>query len=456
MESKSYEEFLRQKSQFDGDHGFRPLFMPDFLYDFQKALVDWAIRKGRGAIFADCGLGKTPMQLVWAENVVRKTNKPVLIITPLAVSTQTVREGVKFGIECSRSMDGKVGGKIVVTNYERLHYFDRDKFFGVVCDESGILKNFEGKTKAAVTEFLRVLPYRLLCTATAAPNDYPEFGTSSEALGQLGFMDMLNRFFKNDNNTSAINRFHGESMKWRFKHHAEIPFWRWMSSWARAVRKPSDMGFDDGPFLLPPLNVTETVIQSDKSVRVGFLTLPAIGMKEQRRERRNTLDDRCEEVVRKVSGKDCSVIWCHLNDEGNLLEKIIPDSRQVSGSDSMERKEEVFTSFSDGKLKNLITKPKIGGFGLNWQHCAHMTFFPSHSFEQYYQGVRRCWRFGQKRPVDVDIITTKGELGVLKNLKRKSDQADDMFSKLILHMNDALAIRKAEKFLLKEELPQWL
>lgn len=251
-----YREFLEAKSQCGTFDGFPPNWIPDFLFDFQTYLFDWSIRKGRSAIFADCGMGKTPIYLVWAENVVRETNGNVLIITPLAVSHQVIKEGIKFGIEVKRSSDGKPQGKITVTNYERLHLFDQANYVGVVADESGILKNFDGATKKIVTEFLRTKRYRLLCTATPSPNDYIELGTTSEALGEMGFMDMLTRFFKNEQNTIDTRRHWattgGAAQQWRFKKHAESIFWRWVSSWARAIRKPSDLGFDDGPFILPP------------------------------------------------------------------------------------------------------------------------------------------------------------------------------------------------------------
>ena len=249
-----YQTFIVRKSQMDAMSGFKPKWMPDFLFDFQSSLVDWAIRKGRAAIFADCGLGKTPMQLVWAENVARQTKRPVLILTPLAVSHQTVAEASKFGIKATRSEAGEVSKGINVTNYERLHYFRPEDFAGVVCDESSILKSFDGVRRSEITEFMRKLEFRLLCTATAAPNDYFELGTSSEALGYLGHMDMLNRFFKNDQNNSSTGRgYLGKANAWRFKGHAEQPFWRWVCSWARAIRRPSDLGFDDRAFVLPPL-----------------------------------------------------------------------------------------------------------------------------------------------------------------------------------------------------------
>jgi hypothetical protein len=454
-----YGDFLAKKSQVRDDCGFDPVFMPDFLFDFQKELVSWTTRRGRSAIFADCGLGKTPMQLVWAKNIVKKTNKCVLIVTPLAVGYQTIREGEKFGIECRRSTDGKPAGKITITNYERLHLFDPNDFIGVVCDESSILKNFDGKRKAIITEFLRTRPYRLACTATAAPNDYIELGTTSEALGELGYMDMLNRFFKNDNNTSDIKRSShhgGDTAKWRFKHHAEIPFWRWVCSWARALRKPSDLGFNDGRFILPGLVENETIVKNESALPGELFVRPAVGLWEQRQERRLTIERRCEEVASRINGQGIAVCWCHLNDEGDLLEKLITDSVQISGSDSDDKKEEAFIAFADKKIRVLITKPKIGGFGMNWQHCHHVTFFPSHSFEQYYQGVRRCWRFGQTSPVLVDIISSEGESEVLKNLQRKAKAADLMFSHLVRFMQEAESINQDNQFTKREEIPAWL
>ena len=455
-----YADFLSAKTQLSDGCGFDPVFMPDFLFPFQRDLVEWSVKMGRCAIFADCGLGKTPMQLVWAENVKRFTGKPVLIVTPLAVGQQTIREGEKFGIECVRSSDGSVKAGITVTNYERLHHFNTEDFAGVVCDESSILKNFDGATKALVTEFLRMRPYRLLCTATAAPNDYIELGTAAEALGQIGFMDMLNRFFKNDSNTIDTKRHYvahgGMAPKWRFKKHAEQPFWRWVTSWARALRSPSDLGYSNDGFILPPLIERETIIENCEPLPGELFPKVAIGLKEQRVERRMTINRRCEIVAEKVQHKDPVVIWCHLNQEGDLLEELIPDAVQVSGDDSDQKKEEAFIGFSSGQIRALITKPKIGAFGLNWQHCAHMTFFPSHSYEQYYQGTRRCWRFGQTRPVVVDIVTSEGETNVLRNLQRKAEASNRMFEHLVAHMNDALHLKRGREFTKQEEIPSWL
>lgn len=454
---KGYGEFLESKRQAGADKGFEPVWIPDFLFPFQKSLVEWSVRRGRSALFADCGLGKTPMQLVWAENVARKTGGRVLILTPLAVSAQTIREAGKFHVEAHLSREGALPGNIIITNYQRLHHFNPADFQGVVCDESSILKSFNGATKHDITVFMRKVPYRLLCSATAAPNDYTELGTSSEALGYMGHMDMLNKFFKNDQNNSSVGRHYGSIVKWRFKGHAEVPFWKWVCSWARACRRPSDMGFDDDRFTLPALTEHEHIVE-DSTPRSGMLfSLPAYSLAEQREERRNTIKERCEQVAGMVNdtGKP-ALVWCHLNDEGNLLEKLIPDSVQVSGSDTDEAKEDRMMAFADGKVRVLVTKPKIGAWGMNFQHCSHIALFPSHSYEQYYQGVRRCWRFGQKNPVKVDIITTEGEIGVLKNLQRKATQADRMFTNLVSEMNNAIAIDKMAEFTREEAVPAWL
>ena len=462
----NYQEFIKRKSQFANMHGFSPVWMPDFLFDFQKALVEWSVLKGRAAIFADCGLGKTPMQLVWAENIVRKTNGNVLIIAPLAVTAQTEREDKKFDIKATVSHDGTSYDGITITNYERLHLYNSKDFVGAVCDESSILKNFNGQRKKEITEFMRKMSYRLLATATAAPNDYIELGTSSEALGYLGYMDMLNKFFKNDQNVIRPMTYRHRGMnfdklydtaKWRLKGHAEIPFWRWVCSWARALRKPSDLQFDDDGFILPPLVEKEHQVYSDKLPDGWLFHVPAIGLKEQREEIKRTVRERCEMVAEIANKKhDQVLVWCHLNEEGDLLEKLIPDSLQVKGANSEEIKEKRLIDFADGNLRVLVTKPKIGAFGLNLQNCSNITFFPSHSYEQYYQGVRRCWRFGQKNKVNVDIILTEGDKNIMKNLKRKSEQAVKMFDNLVAEMNNALNIDRGKQFNKKEEIPSWL
>ncbi len=455
-----YNSFLERKSQINGNSGFKPLFMPDFLFDFQKSLVEWAIQKGKAAIFADCGLGKSPMELVWAQNIVEKTNGNVLFLTPLAVGAQMEKEAEKFQIEAGISRDGKIKGKITITNYEQLHHFDAKNFQGVICDESSILKNFKGHIKQEINIFMRKVQYRLLATATAAPNDYIELGTSSEALGYLGYMDMLGKFFKNDNNSCAQRGFRGEEQKWRLKGHAYKAFWQWITSWARAVRMPSDIGFSNEGYILPELIEIDNLVKADgrfvEGVLPGFLT-PAHGLKEERDETRATIKERCEKAAEIVSKKnDFSVVWCNLNDEGDLLAKIIPDSVQVSGRDDDDSKEEKFIGFSTGKIKTMIIKPKIGAYGLNWQHCNNVIIFPTHSYEQYYQSIRRCWRFGQKRPVTIELIYTDGYAQVLKNLNRKSKQAEEMFKHLVAEMNNSLSIKNSKDFNNNMEVPLWL
>lgn len=450
----NYHSFIADKSQNDTYAGFDPIWMPDFLFDFQSHLVDWAVRKGKSLLACDCGTGKTPMQLVWAENVVRKTNGRVLVLAPLAVTSQSSGEAEKFGIEVTRAIKGNSG--IVVTNYERLHHFDPNDFTGCVCDESSILKSFDGTRRGQITDFMKKMDYRLLCTATAAPNDYIELGTSSEAVGQLGHVDMLGRFFKNDQQNIAQGRQWGSASQWRFKGHAQEAFWRWVCSWARAMRRPSDLGFDDTRFVLPELIEREHLVSARQLADGLLFALPAVGLKEEREEMRRTIAERCEKAAELAQGNTPVVSWCHLNKEGDLLTKLIPGAIQISGADSDEAKEEKFLAFGSGQARVLVIKPKIGAWGLNWQHCHRMTFFPSHSFEQYYQAVRRCWRFGQTQPVEVDVVTSEAGHGIMKNLQRKSLQCDEMFSRLVAHMNEAQSLSRQSTFPTQEQLPSWL
>lgn len=655
----AYQQFLNAKQHLEGDHGFTPTFLPLFVFDFQKALIEWACQKGRAAIFADCGMGKTPIQLVWAQNVVERTNGRVLILTPLAVSYQTVEEAKKFQIDAERSTGAVNSSRIVVTNYEQLQHFHPTDFQGVVCDESSILKNFDGATKAVITDFMRKLPYRLLCTATPSPNDFMELGTSSEALGYLGYMDMLGMFFKNDQHSlhpaTRSRDFHGMNLQgqWRFKAHAEQAFWRWVCSWARALRKPSDLGYSDAKFQLPSLTLRQHVVSVSRPLPGYLFSLPARGLSEQRRERRHTIQERCETTARLAMQYNVFLSWCHLNEEGDLLERLIPQSLQVAGDDSSEFKElavlwfegklcicdnPVFRAkmstwqrdrqdignattrltennlksapngigqktvsdgtitstpttthtkrsgnevernkirstasgdggmqpirateplvyaqrnkhdsvtrrhdspekrggmaspfhntrhssrrgvpFADAKphqtnveeraqesddsisttttgqansvacsvppvtsvlesstrtppfssaqpcicghrsgVRRLISKPTIFGHGLNLQGCAHMSFFPSHSFEQYYQAVRRCWRFGQRQPVTVELVTSEGESDVMANLQRKAQAADRMFGVLVEQMHEAMGVSTRRDFTAQATVPAWL
>lgn len=451
-----YAAFLASKTHEGADHGFDPTFMPAQLFDFQRAMVEYAVRKGRAALFEDCGLGKTVQFLTWAQNVIEHTNKPVLVLTPLAVAGQTIREAEKFGIEADRSSDGAIPRKLVVTNYERLSAFNPAEFAGVVCDESSILKSFDGSRKGEITEFMRKVPYRLLATATAAPNDYIELGTSSEALGYMGYMDMLNKFFKNDLNNSATRRHYGEAPKWRFKGHAELPFWRWVCSWARALRKPSDLGFDDGSFILPALTETSHLVEVKEKASGMLFDLPAATLPEQREEKKRSIAERCEKVAELVSHGKSALVWCQFDAEADMLEKIIPGAVQVAGKHKDTVKEQRFMDFIDGNIRVLVTKPKIGALGLNFQHCAHVTYFPSHSYEQYYQAVRRCWRFGQTQPVQVDVVHTEGEGRVMENLQRKAAQADRMFGNLVAEMNNAIHIGRKAAPTKNLEIPSWL
>ncbi len=466
-----YQQFLANKQQEGANHGFDPVWMPDFLYDFQTHLVEWSLRKGRAGIFADCGLGKTPMQLVWAENVVRKTNRNVIILAPLAVSHQVVNEGEKFGVDVGISRDGVPAGKLTVINYERLHKADPSQYIGAVCDESSIIKHWSGKTQKAVTRFLSKIPYRLLCTATPAPNDFVELGTSSEALGYLNHSAMLETFFRqiSDNEkkrkVTADDIIHSKRLSWRviqsigqwaLKAHAFEPFWQWVSVWARACRKPSDLGsYDDSRFVLPPLNrVDHTVIP--RQPPPGYLfTMPAFGLNQERSERRRTITERVELVAKLTQNSDRAVVWCQLNDEGDALEQALSDAVQVKGTQSIDRKEELLGSFMNSEARILITKAKIAGLGLNMQHCAHVITFVDHSYEKFYQSVRRCWRFGQKRPVKLDVISTEGEINVRKNMERKERLATQMFESIVAFMNDSqdvADIGPTEQM----EVPKWM
>ncbi|MHB1778114.1 MAG: DEAD/DEAH box helicase, partial [Acidimicrobiales bacterium] len=454
----AYADFLAGKRAVAGGAPVPCDGLSGVLFGFQSSLVRWALQKGRAAIFSDCGTGKTVMELAWAREVGRFTGRRVLVLTPLAVSYQTAAEADKFGFDAARAgADGSLpDAQIVVTNYERLHLLNIADFGAIICDESSCLKAFDGARRGAITAAMRRVPYRLLASATPAPNDYTELGTSSEALGYLGAVDMLNKFFVNDRNNSAQGRAFGKALEWRFRGHAEEPFWRWVVSWARAMRRPSDIGFPDDGFVLPPLSERQHVVKTSTPPPGWIFPVEAVTLQEQREERRRTLQERCERVAALVDDRQAALVWCHLNDEGDLLERLIPGAVQVSGADSDEAKEERLLAFARGQIRTLVTKPVIGGWGLNFQNCAHETFFPSHSFEQYYQALRRCWRFGQTRPVTIDIVTTEGELRVLSNLQAKARAAEAMFARLVQLMNGALSVGSPERLTEREVLPSWL
>jgi len=452
----TYDDFLANRHKLKSSDGFEPNWMPDSLFDFQQHITDWVIRSGRAASFQDCGLGKTVQQLVVGENIVRHTNRPVLLATPLAVGPQTLAEAGKFGIQAERSRDGKHSGtaQVVITNYEQLHKFDSADFAGFIGDESSCLKNFKSARKVEVTEFVRKMKYRSLWTATAAPNDVWELGTSSEALGYLGFRDMITTFFKQE--TSKDHLGWGRT-KYRFRGHAEHPFWRWVCSWAMAIRKPSDIGYSDERFVLPPLIETEYVVETKKA-RAGMLfAMAARNLDEQRKERRNSIPERCAKAAELAEVHNgCTVIWTVLNDEADEIERMLPDALQVKGSMSDEAKEERLVAFANGEIKQLVTKQKLNCLGLNWQHCNNVITLPSHSYEGHYQAVRRCWRFGQTKPVNVHIIVNEGEVAVMKNIHRKAVQADRMFTHLVEHMNDPMIMNSRDYFGEKELIPSWL
>ncbi len=453
-----YRAFIRNKSQLGGDAGFAPAWLPDSLFDFQRFLVEWSVRRGRAAIFADCGLGKTLMQLVWAENVARHTGKPVLVVAPLAVAAQTQREAEKFGVEAKVSRDGAVH-RITITNYERLHYFRQDDFVGAVADESSAIKAFDGRRRKQVVRFFSKLPYRLLCTATPSPNDFIELGTQSECLGVMTQSDMLGFFFRETENMRHCIFKEDDfwnKLKWWFKPHSEQPFWRWVASWARALRSPADLGFDGGNFVLPPLEYEKHVTDVPYIPKGELFPRPAVWLHEQREERHRTLNERCEKVAELLSHDRPAIAWCHFNEESELLAKLIPGAVEVAGRHSDDYKEAALNDFATGNARVLVSKPKIACWGMNYQHCGDMSIFPSFSFEQFYQAVRRCWRFGRRGPVVVRVVSALGEAEVIDGLRRKQQQAETMFSSLVRYMNDSLVMTSDDGHTGKTVLPPWL
>lgn len=444
-----YHEFIKQKLVSRDAVGFQPTYLPDCMMPFQKYSVTWSLELGRAALVFDCGLGKTLMALVWAENILRhvgKRDSKALIIAPLAVTGQTVREGEKFGIKVTQTQEGKIHKGINITNFERLKNYNPEDFACVVVDEAGILKNMDGKMRKEITAFLHRVQYRLLCTATPAPNDYMELGTSSEALGNMPRNQMLAMFFTNGQETTQ---------QWELKGHARKRFWQWVASWAKAARKPSDLGdFDDGKFILPKLTVNKFVLPSPNNGR-GFFTTPANTLDEQRKERMDTLDSRCGKVAELCPKKEAVLIWCHLNKEGERLRQMIPDAVEVAGSDKDEVKIERLLAFSSGQIRILITKPKIAGFGMNWQHCHNVFYFPGHSHEAYYQAIRRCWRFGQKSPVSCNLVTTEREKIVLNNMLRKEALSDAMYQGIVDQMRQVAQQQKLNGYV-PMEVPRWL
>lgn len=453
----AYQEFLKQKAFRHVEAGFTPDSLPYPLFDYQEPIVRWALKRGKAAVFADTGLGKTIMQLAWADQVARHTNGPVLVLAPLAVSNQTIEEGQKYGIHVEKANPGAAffGPHIVITNYEQLHKFDPDVFQGVVLDESSILKGMDGRRRKEITEFARSIPYRLSCTATPSPNDFMELGTQSEFLGIMSQVEMLAMFFIHDG---------GDVSKWRLKGHGESKFFQWLATWAVVIRKPDDLGFDGASHVLPPIkyhsHIVETVPED------ALFVEPAQGLQDRNKARKDSVDDRVAKVAEIANSMDGQVlIWCNLNEESEKLTAAIRDAVEVKGPDKPEHKTQSLIGFAHGDVRVLVSKPKIAGFGMNWQNCNQMIFVGlSDSWESYYQAIRRCWRFGQKKQVHVHVVSADTEGAVVENIRRKDEQNALLGQKMVDHMKTMMdkeifsaATTKTEYEAQQEmELPQWL
>ena len=453
-----YQTFIESKRHLIGQFGFDPNYLPDMAFDFQSYIIEKAVKKGRMAVFADTGLGKTLIQLSIAKNIIQHTNKPVLILTPLAVAFQFVLEAEKLGIDdVEYSKDGRFTKKIIICNYERLHYFTATDFVGVICDESSILKNFDGKIKDQVTGFVKKIPYRFLSTATPSPNDFIELGTSSEALGYMGYMDMLTKFFKtNQNSVDSNNRNIGE--KFYLKAHAEKDFFAWVNQWSIMVKMPSDIGFSNEKYKLPNLITNTHEVKNgsliDVNGQIQMFVPIATSMTEVRHEQKMTEKDRCEKAVQLAKDK-VSVYWCNTNQESTYLKQMDKDAVEIIGSQSIEKKEEILLAFANGEIDRIITKAKITSFGLNWQHCNHSVFFPTWSYEQYYQAIRRFWRFGQKSDVTIDLVISDGQKRVIDALQQKTKKAIELYENLTKNVNQSFE-HKSKEFKQEVTLPKFI
>lgn len=428
MKKLEYETFIKTKSRIEVPTGHAPSEFPEMMFDFQKIITSWAVRRGRAAIFADTGLGKTLMQIAWARDVARHTDGIVLILAPLAVSEQTIEQGLTFGVEVKRVPHGETPHfpGVWITNYERMDVIDWASLSGIVLDESSILKSHNGKTRTKIIESAQIVPYRLSCTATPSPNDFDELGNQCEFLGVMSRTEMLATYFVNDT---------GDTGTWRLKKYGRVKFWEWMGSWAVVIRNPSDIGFDGDRYNLPPLEYFEHVVESNV---LGDLFAKQAGtLQERRHVQRESIADRCMRVAEIVAKEpdESWLIWCHLNDEAEMLKEMIPGAVNVQGSDTVEVKTKGMMGFSRGDVRILVSKPKICGFGMNWQHCARMAFVGlDDSFEKFYQAVRRCYRYGQKRSVHVHVVIAESEGMILRNLKRKEKQHHEMSASMVDHM----------------------
>lgn len=430
----SYEAFVSRKLSRVPPTGISGDFtLPSSMFGHQSALTRWALRRGRAAIFADTGLGKTIMELAWGAEVARYTARPTIILTPVAVAAQTVAEGARIGIPVTLCRDGNdVRPGVNVTNYERLHRFDCSVFGGVAPDESSIIKHHDAKTFQTLTKAFRDTPFKLPATATPAPNDWTELGTHAEFLGICTRAEMLAEFFTHDG---------GDTSVWRLKGHARQAFWQWVCTWGALIRRPSDLGFDDAAYALPPLMLHEHLVETEQSTNGMLFAMEALTLSERREARKSSMEERVAECARVVNAESAEpwVVWCDLNAEGDALTKSIKGAVQIAGADDTDTKEERLQAFASGKFRVLVSKPSICGWGLNWQHSARMAFVGvTDSYEAYYQAVRRCWRFGQKRPVHVHIFASKAEGAVVSNLKRKEREAQQMAESLSAETHDAV------------------
>lgn len=428
--SAEYEAFIKSKLAIDIASGFDCEVPIGPLFDFQAFCVQWALKRGRAALFEDTGLGNTFQQAEWARRVHDHTGGNVIILAPLCVAQQTVEESAKIGVKikyCRGQAEVEAG--ITITNYEMMEHFDPSIFVGVVLDESSILKSHSSKTREEITRAFRETPYKLSCTATPSPNDYVELGNQAEFLGIMSAQEMLATFFTHDG---------GDTSKWRLKGHGKVRFWEWMASWAICIRSPADLGFDGSRYDLPPLEIIEHVVSGGELLEGHLFPTVAQTLTERREAKRNSLVDRvalAARIANEVSG--AAIIWCHLNDESTALASAIPEAVEVTGSMTMEQKSQNILAFTHGKVSKLISKASICGAGMNWQHCDTMIFAGMNdSYEEFYQAIRRCWRFGQKRPVRVHIITAETEGAVKANIERKQRQADQMANEMVAHMRN--------------------
>lgn len=429
--SPEYQEFLARKAIVDQASGLvGDIFLPEVMFPFQRDITSWAARRGRAAIFAGTGLGKSLMELAWADAVHRETGKNILHLAPLAVSAQMAREADKFGIvarQVRQQSDCLSGNNI--TNFQKLDHFDLSEFGGVILDESSILKNVDGHYRTRLIAECANIPFRLAATATPAPNDFMELGNHAEFLGVMSYTDMLATFFTHDG---------GDTQKWRLKGHAEQDFWRWMSSWAVMIRKPSDLGYSNDGYDLPPLNQIHHVVDVGVEIEDGMLyATPASDMQGRIRARRDSVAERVAKAVEITPESGPFVWWCNLNAESELIAKSLKGAVELRGSDKDDDKERKLIDFSDGNIERLVTKASIAGFGMNWQHCCNTGMVGlNDSYEQVYQAIRRFWRFGQTKPVNAHFIAASSEGAVVANIKRKEADAERMGSAMAMHMAD--------------------